>query len=97
MLWFAQYNRKRIELAQGSAFNWQGTGAAQFIVMLPALLLPMFIAAIFKWVGLGDWGVSALALLGVMGILCHKWLIQVICRRFAQTKYAQAEGFRSNG
>jgi hypothetical protein len=97
MLWFAQYNRKRIELAQGSAFNWQGTGVSQFIVMLPAILLPMFIASIFKWVGLGNWGLSVLALLGVMGILCHKWLIQVICRKFAQTKYAQAEGFRSNG
>jgi len=97
MLWFAQYNRKRIELAQGSAFNWQGTGAAQFISMLPALILPMLIVAIFKWVGLGDWGLGALALLGAIGIWCHKWLIQMICRKFAQTKYAQAEGFRSNG
>ena len=97
MLWFAQYNRKRIELSQGSAFNWQGTGATQFIVMLPAILLPILIVNIFKWVGLGDWGLGALAILGVTGILCHKWLIQVICRRYAQTKYAQAEGFRSNG
>jgi len=97
MLWFAQYNRKRIELAQGSAFNWQGTGAAQFISMLPALLLPMLIASIFNWVELGDWGLGTLALLGVTGVLCHKWIIQGICQRFAQTKYAQAEGFRSNG
>ena len=96
MLWFAQYSRKRMELAQGTAFNWQGTGATQFIVMLPALLLPMFIAAIFNWIGLGDWGLSVLAILGVMGILCHKWMIQIICQRFMQTKYAQAEGFRGN-
>jgi len=97
MLWFSQYNRKRMELSQGSAFNWQGTGASQFIVMLPAMILPIMIATIFDWVGLGDWGLGALALLGVMGILCHKWIIQMICQRFAQTKYAQAEGFRSNG
>ena len=97
MLWFAQYNRKRIELSQGSAFNWQGTGASQFITMLPVIILPILIAYIFKWVGLGDWGLSALALLGVMGVLCHKWIIQIICQRFVRTKYAQAEGFRSNG
>jgi hypothetical protein len=97
MLWFAQYNRKRIELSQGSAFNWQGTGASQFIVMLPVILLPMLIAAIFNWVGLENWGLSALAVLGVIGVLCHKWMILFLCRRFALTKYAQAEGFRSNG
>ena len=96
MLLFAQYNRKRIELTQGSAFSWQGTGAAQMVVMLPALLLPMLIAAIFNWVGLGDWGLVALAVLGIIGVLCHKWIIQITCRRFAHTKYAQAEGFRSN-
>ena len=96
MLWFAQYNRKRIELSQGSAFSWQGTGASQFVVMLPILLLPILIAVVFSWVGLDDWGLGVLAVLGIIGLLCHKWLLQIICRNFAQTKYAQAEGFRSN-
>jgi hypothetical protein len=96
MLWFAQYNCKRIELAQGSAFNWQGTGSSQFITLLPAILLPILIVSIFNWMGLGNWGLSILALLGVTGILCHKWFIQIICRRFAEKKYAQAEGFRRN-
>ena len=96
MLWFAQYNRKRIELSQGSAFNWQGTSATQFISLLPVIALPMILAGIFSLLGLGDWGLSVLALLGVLGVLCHKWIIQVICQRFTQTKYAQAEGFRSN-
>ena len=96
MLLFAQYNRKRIELSQGSAFNWQGTGASQFILMLPIMLLPILIASIFNWVGLGDWGLGVLAVLGISGILCHKWILQIICRNFAQTRYAQAEGFRSN-
>ena len=96
MLWFSQYNRKRIELSQGSAFNWQGTGVSQFIVMLPAMILPVLIVAIFKWTGLDDWGLGALTVLGLGGILCHKWIIRNICLRFAQTKYAQAEGFRSS-
>ena len=96
MLWFALYSRKRIDLSQGSAFNWQGVGASQFISILPAMLLPIIIVSVFIWVGLESLGLGALALLGVMGILCHKWVIQIICQKFAQTKYAQAEGFRSN-
>jgi len=96
MLWFSQYNRKRIEISQGSAFNWQGTGVSQFIVILPAMFLPVIIAGIFNQFGLGDWGLGALAILGVIGVLCHKWIIQILCQRYKQTKYAQAEGFRGS-
>ena len=95
-IWFAQFNRKRIDLSQGSAFNWQGTGGAQFLFMLPVLLLPIIIAAIFNWIGIGDWGLGVLAFLGVTGVLCHKWIIKWICKGYAQAKYAQAEGFRGN-
>jgi len=96
MLWFSKYNHKRIELAQGSAFNWQGTGASQFISMLPAILLPILIASIFSWVGLGNLGLGILALSGLLGLVCHKWIIQALCHSFAQAKYAMAEGFRGN-
>ena len=94
MLWFAQYNRKKIDLSQGSAMNWQGVGASQYIVMLLVLPLPIIIVYIFDWVGLEGWGINALAMLGVIGIACHKWMLHCICRRFSQAKYALAEGFR---
>ena len=51
MLWFGLYNRKRMELSKGTAFNWQGTSAANFIVMLPSLFLPMFIALMLSRLG----------------------------------------------
>ena len=95
-LWFAQYSRKKVDLSVGSAMNWQGVGASQFIVMIPILLLPLLIGAIFNWVGLNYWGVGVLALLGIIGILCNKWIINSICRGFAKSKYAMAEGFRGN-
>jgi hypothetical protein len=94
LLWFALYNRKRIELLQRTANNWQGTGISHFILLLPAMLLPMLIASVFSWVGLGDWGLSVLAVIGVIGIIYHKRILQLIYRNFLQTKYKQAEGFR---
>jgi len=48
----------------------------------------------FKWIGLGDWGFGALAVLGIVGVLCHKWIIQTICQKYETVKYKQAEGFR---
>jgi hypothetical protein len=95
-LWFAQYNRKRIDLSQGASFNWQGMGASQFIVGLPVMFLPILIVVFFKRIGLGDWGLGVLALLGVTGILCHNRIIQILFKSFVKSKYAQAEGFRSN-
>ena len=96
MLWFAQYNHKRIDLTQASAFNWQGSGASQFLIGLPIFLLPLFIVLFFKLIGFGDWGFGALAILGVIGILCHKWILQSLCRKYADVKYTQAEGFRES-
>ena len=85
-----------MELAKGSAFNWQGTGAAQFVMLLPVMLLPVIIAGVFSLMGQENWGLGVLALLGVIGVVCHKWLINNLSHRFANTKYEQAEGFRSN-
>jgi len=96
ILWLSKYNRKRMELSKGSAFNWQGTGATQFFLLLPAMLLPVLIAGIFSWMDLENLGLGVLALLGVIGLLSHHPFINAFSRRFAQTKYAQAEGFRIN-
>jgi hypothetical protein len=96
LLWFAPYNRKRIELSQGSAFNWQGASAAHFISMVPLMLLPIFISFFFRWIGLNSWGLRSLAILGIIGLLCHKWILHHLFRRFAQNKYTLAEGYREN-
>jgi hypothetical protein len=96
VLWMSKYNRKRMELAKGSAFNWQGTGVAQIIYIFPVMILPMVIVGIFNWMGYVNWGLAALALLGVIGLLCHKWFILYFNHRFAHTKYEQAEGFRKS-
>ena len=95
MIWFANYNRKRIELAQGSAFSWQGTGASHFLTLLPAMLLPSIIVAICKWLGSENLGLVILGTLGLAGLFGSKWIIQSFCRGFAKSKYAMAEGFRN--
>ena len=95
ILWMSKYNRKRMELSKIS-FSWQGTGVAQLIYIFPLVLLPMLIVGIFGWMELENWGLGVLALLGVIGLLSHNRLIHGFSRRFAQTKYAQAEGFRVN-
>jgi hypothetical protein len=96
LLWYAIYNKKRMDLSRGSAFNWQGTGSSQFIVMLPTILLPILIVFILELCGLGAWGLKVLLLMGIAGILSHRKILQIVCRRIAKAKYTLAEGYRGS-
>jgi len=95
ILWFTQYNRKKVDLSQ-SSMTWKGLGGSQIIMSLSMYFLPVLIASIFDWIGLGFWGLGVLALLGIIGILYHNRLIHGICRRFTEVKYSLAESFRTN-
>ena len=96
VLWFSIYNRKRIDLSKQPAFNADSLSGEKFLTGFIMLLMPQLIAIILSVMGYEYWGLGFLALSGVVGLLCHKWIILSISRRFADTKYLQAEGFRNN-
>src|SRR5690606_2782807 len=41
ILWGGSFNRKKIDLNQRAAFNYQGTGAMQWLIGIPFMLLPL--------------------------------------------------------
>ncbi|RNI26971.1 DUF5687 family protein [Rufibacter latericius] len=94
VLYLSTYNKKRIDLSKSASFNWQGVGASQFIMMLPALLLPILIYLPFSLMGNPWWGIAAMGLVGLLGFIFHKQLLGVVVKRFQQEKYAIAAGFR---
>jgi xanthosine utilization system XapX-like protein len=83
-----------MDLSRGAAFNYQGVGASQFLVMLPLLLLPVLIYAFFSLFMDRIPAASILGLLGLIGLLFHKTLMQQVVKRFERRKYKIAEGFR---
>ena len=94
ILWFSTNNRKRMDLSKGAAFNYQGVGASQFLIMLPLLLFPVILYAIFSIFLERLAAATVLGLLGVTGILLHKYWMQQVLARFERRKYIIAEGFR---
>jgi hypothetical protein len=94
VLYLSTYNKKRIDLSKAASFNWQGVGASQFIMMLPALLVPILINFVFSLLGNPWWGIAALGVVGLLGFLFHKQLLGIVVRRFQQEKYTIAAGFR---
>jgi hypothetical protein len=94
VFYFSVLNKGRIDLSKSSAFNWQGVGASKFVMMLPLLLLPLLIYAPFGFMGVPYWGIFALGLLGVLGFIFHRPLLQLVAKRFLAHKYKIATGFR---
>ncbi len=94
LLYASTYQRKRIDLSKGSAFNYQGTSAVQFIIVLPLMLLPILIWLSFNAFGKPYWGLVALGAVGLISLAFHKQWFAAIVQNFKEKKYRNAAGFR---
>lgn len=87
ILFFANYNSKPVDLTKGTFLNYEGTGASQFLLMIPIFLLPMaiyFPVAIFISPTMG---IAALAIVGILGIFFHPFILKQIERLFNKRRY----------
>jgi hypothetical protein len=94
LMYMATYNKKRMDLSKGSSFNYQGVGASNWLVLLPAFLLPLIIYIPFWLLGYPYIGFSAIGLIGIIGLLTRKFWVKTIEKNFYKRKYIMADGFR---
>ncbi len=93
-MYIANYNSKKIDPSKGGTFNFEGFGAAHYLVMLPIILLPLMIYGVFWWAGLPLWGIFAVGLPGLIGVLLREKILDWLTSHFSQRKYAIAADFR---
>jgi hypothetical protein len=96
VFYFAVLNKKRLEMNNGSAFNWQGVGASSFILQLPVFLTPLLVYAPFGYFDMPNVGIMAIGLIGLLGFAAHKQLLQLAANRFVNHKYSIAAGYRQH-
>lgn len=94
MLFFCTFNSSYIDLGKGQFMNYQGTGIAQFLVMLPIMGLPLLIYLIHKILGVLPYYFYTIAIIGIIGITLNKSFLELIVSRFMKRKYKMALGFR---
>jgi len=94
LLYTASYNKKRMDLSKGAVMNYQGVGINNFIIVLPLLIVPMLIYAPLKALFGYEVGVICLSLLGILGMVFHKYFINLAVKHFQEKKYGIAEGYR---
>lgn len=90
------FNRKQIDLNQKAAFNYQGTGAVQWLIGIPLLLLPMGLFALFYFLIGFEIACLILILLGVIGVVFHQKLMKIITKKYLDSKYKMIDAFNQN-
>jgi hypothetical protein len=87
------FNRKKIDLDQRAAFNYQGTGAVQWIIGIPLMILPLAIFGItYAFAGF-EIGCAVLTILGITGIVLHQKLMTFITQKYLDSKYKMIDAF----
>lgn len=93
ILYGGSFNRKKIELDQKAAFNFQGTGAVQWIIGLPLMVLPMIIFAIMNYLVNFEVAIASIIILGLLGIAFHQKVMKFITNKYQETKYKMIDAF----
>ncbi|WP_111707150.1 DUF5687 family protein [Lutibacter citreus] len=93
LLYAGSFNRKKIDLTQRAAFNYQGTGAVQWIVGFPLLFVPVLIF-LLPYFTLGfEAAVATLIILGIIGVVFHQKIMTFITKKYLQSKYNMISAF----
>ena len=96
LMFLATYNVKRIDLSKSSAMNYQGTTYKSFLIVLPIMFLPMIIVWVLSTFYSLSVALWALSLIGIVGIVFRKQMLDVCVNQFNKRKYKLAEGFRES-
>lgn len=100
VIFMSTFNKKRLDLSKGAAFNYQGVSATQFLISFPVMLMPLIIYLPFWALGniygprVYDYGLMTIGGLGLLAIIFNKQLLKIAVNRFMEQRYAIGEGFR---
>lgn len=94
LLYSGSFNKKRIDLDKSPFMNYQGTGAAQWIVGLPLMFLPILIFWLLDYFIGFKAALIGLSGLGILGLILRPKLMEYIAGVYRKRKYAMINGFK---
>lgn len=94
LLFASSFNKKRIDLEKSPFMNYQGTGAAQWLVALPLMVFPLIIWYITFTISNESIATITLAVIGGIGLLLRDFLLNKIVLLYQKKKYAMINGFK---
>jgi hypothetical protein len=83
-----------MDLNKGAMFNYEGVGAAQFLIIIPLMAGPYLVYLPFAYLFNDYVGLLALGVTGLAGILAFRPLSQLIINRLLANRYEISSSFR---
>lgn len=81
------WGAKPIELDKSAMMNYQGVGAAQFVVGIPLILGPIAVYSAFSALWNNQIGILAIAIAGLIGLVFRKAFFNAIAKKLKRDKY----------
>tara|TARA_Y100000593_G_scaffold77654_1_gene143852 strand:- start:445 stop:1086 length:642 start_codon:yes stop_codon:yes gene_type:complete len=94
IIYLALWKPKPMDLNKGAMFNYEGVGAAQWLMVIPMMVLPYLIYLPFSFLVSDYAGLIALSVCGILGIIFFKPLAKLNVQRVMQNKYEISSSFR---
>jgi hypothetical protein len=94
IIYFSLWKPKPMDLNKGAMFNYEGIGAAQFLMILPMFLAPYAVYLPFYFLFNEYVGLLALGIIGLIGLLAFKPLSQININRVLKNRYEISSSFR---
>lgn len=93
-MFLASYNSQRVDPNEKGAFNMKGFGAAHFLIPIPIMAFPFLLYYFGFFFGGKVAGLSLIALIGIIGLLLHPFIIQFCVDNFKKNRYQIGAAFR---
>lgn len=94
IVWLSLWKPKPMDLGKGAMFNYEGIGAAQFVMIIPMIAVPYAVFIPFALLA-GDYiGLAALGVTGLAGLLFSDKLTDVCVQRLTRQRHEISSSFR---
>lgn len=93
---FGKNSKRALDLSSSSMFNYQGMGAAQWLITFPLLLGPMLVYLLSKLVLGANGALLLLGGLGIAGILLQPQLFNYFGKAYLQQKHRLIKDYKNS-
>jgi len=94
IIYLAIWKPKPMDLNKGAMFNYEGVGAAQFLMIIPMMVAPYLVYLPFAMIFNFYAGLAALGTIGVVGILFFNQLATINVNRVLKNRHEISSSFR---
>lgn len=96
VMFFGSLNPKKIDLSKGTVMNWQGVGAAQFLLIIPVMGIPMVFYGIGALFWDTDHAMILIGMIGVIGVLASNYSVRLLGKWLQSRRHEISNDFRNN-